>query len=177
MTRLKARLKAARTGSTEAVGELADRGALLLQRGCDVHAPAGDVAHHRLADELGEAGPANAERDIASSWASRPRSSSERGRDEYVDGAAIEGQALPASPSARPDRSPSRPGSPESRGCPRARDHGLAAGPELAASEAISRRMLCIQSSLGDGRLDVDRPRQDLDEVAGGRVRERTAHR
>src|SRR5918992_5002133 len=41
----------------EPVGELAHRGALLLQRGYRyMHAPARDVAHHRLADELGEAG-------------------------------------------------------------------------------------------------------------------------
>jgi hypothetical protein len=41
----------------ETIGELADGGALILEcRDRDLHSPASDVAHHRLADQLAEAG-------------------------------------------------------------------------------------------------------------------------
>src|SRR5215207_11430028 len=65
------RLKSTREGRlgavAESVGELPDARSLLPERvEREVHPPAGEIRHGRLADELGETA-ANAERDIATS--------------------------------------------------------------------------------------------------------------
>ena len=135
----------------------------------DVHAPAGDVAHHRLADQLGEAG--------GEGRARHRQLVGERGHGpvpggvavDERDGAADLGVAERSQPAALGGRIALDPGADrlDHQDVAEARDHRLAAGPQLAGLGGHQPQHALHPFQPGRaGRLDVDRAGQDLDQVA-----------
>src|SRR3712207_4351520 len=171
-------LERAREGSlgliAEPTGKLRYGGALVLERIlCYLHAPAGEVLHRGLVDELGEPrgeGPAR-QGDFAGKRADRPRP---RGvsmdqRERPADLLVLEG-AEPAGARGRCGVDPGPDGL-DDQDVGKSCDHGLTAGSELPGLGRHQLEDAVHPGGTGPVRgLDADQRRQDPDEVPGDRM-------